>query len=545
MLKPQTISTNAIKNPTNLHPEQFIGPFNILPDTKFKNPAAGIIKNPTVNFTSNVWAAGKAVHTNVNLKNTGANLLGLAALSAGSIVGIPQIGQVGQAVIESAENTLSGRYTTLPFISLTNNIVGTRIPSGILYPDFRSKLNIDPKKENAVSTGDQILAFGATRRLDGYSAALRGSIKAGVYASLTATPVGAYSTFNLDGGSISGYGWGDHDNPNAVRKDFTMRSHIAKRWFNGKFKPTVNPVELATPFRGDRVNVIDFSKRKLKDAYLWNPRLQSDEFLGMDLNPLSITQDFIKFYLTGPSLQAGSTGKDDIIVFRASISSLTDTFSPNWTPQQMIGRADPNYIYTGFSRAVALSFDIYATDRDEMQPIYRKLNGLAGYTTPTYNPDSITMEGPWMRLTVGDLFYQQPVVITSLTYTYGMDAPWEINIEDDPNMMQAPMKISVQIGFNMISDYLPQKGGRFFTLAKRFQDDATPKTGRHNWLGDTLGNFNAEDEKTRWEKWREKQKSNNVPRSKTVGDKFSSTMTADELKVAKLIDEFGPKLFAK
>ena len=312
MLKPQTISTNAIKNPTNRHPEQFIGPFNILPDTKFKNPAAGIIKNPTVNFTSNVWTAGKAVHTNVNLKNTGANLLGLAALSAGSIVGIPQIGQVGQAVIEGAENTLSGRYTTLPFISLTNNIVGTRIPSGILYPDFRSKLNIDTSAGSGVSTGNQLLAFGATRRLDGYSAALRGSIKAGVYSGLSATPNGAYSTFNLDGGSISGYGWGDHDNPNAVRKDFTMRSHIAKRWFNGKFKPTVNPVELATPFRGDRVNVIDFSKRKLKDAYLWNPRLQSDAFIGMDLNPLSITQDFIKFYLTGPCFrrEAGSYGKD-------------------------------------------------------------------------------------------------------------------------------------------------------------------------------------------------------------------------------------------
>ena len=151
----------------------------------------------------------------------------------------------------------------------------------------------------------------------------------------------------------------------------------------------------------------------------------------------------------------------------------------------MIGRADPNYHYTGFSRDVSLSFDIYATDRDELKPIYRKLNALAGYTAPTYNTKSIAMEGPWMRLTIGDLYRQQPIVLTSLSYTFAVDAPWEINIEDDPAMMQVPLKIGVQCSFNMISDNLPRKGGRFYTLAKSFCPDSTPGTGNDNWLSDT------------------------------------------------------------
>jgi len=199
--------------------------------------------------------------------------------------------------------------------------------------------------------------------------------------------------------------------------------------------------------------------------------------------------------MTGPKLTAGNLlDKDDIIVFRAVLTGLDDSFTANWSPVQMIGRADPNYIYTGYGRDLSVSFTIYATDRDELQPIYRKLNALAGYTAPTYDPASIAMEGPWMRLTIGDLFVQQPVVLSSLSYTYDVgDAPWEINIENDPNMMQVPLKISVQLQFNVISDYLPQKGGRFYTLAKRFDSaTATPKAGNDNWLSDASNNIGEE-----------------------------------------------------
>jgi hypothetical protein len=140
------------------------------------------------------------------------------------------------------------------------------------------------------------------------------------------------------------------------------------------------------------------------------------------------------------------------------------------------------------SRDVGVSFDIYATDRDEVKPIWRKLNALAGYTSPTYDPESIAMIAPWMRLTVGDVFVQAPVVLTSISYDFAMDAPWEINIEDDPTMMQVPLKIGVSLNFNMIGDYMPQKGGRFYTLAKRFDETATPIKGPDNWLSDFRDN---------------------------------------------------------
>ena len=552
----------VMKNPTNSAQSkiQFKRPFNILPDTIFTNPTtangsevlpglgglyyrrpqdgfgivysadSALVNQEKINEVGNVdiinWTPSQYVHTNVNLNTTINNVLGLASLAAGSLMGIPQIGQVGAALINGFDDTLSGTYRTLPLNKLTNKLFpNSNINTPVLYPDFRSKLNISLDSE--VGVGNQLLSYAQSVRLDGFSAAFRGSIKAGIYSAAAATPIGPYSLFNLDGLGTSGYGWGEHDNRFASRKDFTMRSHVAKKWqpgiradrldspvadaAAGKFARTINPIELATPFRGDKVNVIDFGKRRLNDAYLWNPDriFSAESILGVNLNPLGITQDFIKFYMTGPKLQAGNLlDQDDILVFRAVLTGLDDSFTANWSPVQMIGRADPNYVYTSYGRDMSISFTVYATDRDEMQPIYRKLNALAGYTAPTYNPDSIAMEGPWMRLTVGDLLVQQPVVLTSVSYTYDVgDAPWEINIENDPNMMQVPFKVSVQMQFNVISDYLPQKGGRFYTLAKRFAgDEAQPITGDDNWLSDTKGNLNILDAAKRFKVSRTKIK---------------------------------------
>jgi len=469
------------------------------------------------------------INTNITPKSVVGNLIGYASSILGSISGIPQIGQVGQTAAGMFDST--NTYLTLAKDRLTRQ----GIRQFIKYPDFRSTFTF-PKGDlfnetNATfETTDQTIAYFTNRRVDGLAASTRfgpeKSWKSEIYAAAAATPIGPYSVFNLDGFANTGYGWGDHDNPSAFRNDFTSRSHVATRWEpkvpkafsytetdptsgqllfkskiidQGDWKPTLNPLELATPFRGDRVTVIDFGKRTLKEAYRWKPKRALELF-----DKQSLTQDFIKFYLTGPKLHNGLTkaeglgddyindpNADDIIVFRAHITNFDDSVSANWSPITMIGRADPNYTYTGMSRDVSVSFDVYATDRDEVKPIWRKLNALMGYTSPTYDPASIAMIAPWMRLTVGDIFVQAPVVLTSLSYAYSMDASWEINIEEDPTMMQVPLKIGVTLQFNMIGDYMPQKGGRFYTLAKRFDETGIPKRGADNWLSDFRDNVDT------------------------------------------------------
>jgi hypothetical protein len=503
--------------------------------TKYANPS-GYTYGNRIDLIGNIG--------NVSPGAIFANVTRNAAIGAASFLGNPITQQFAQPAISTAFKTTKldgiddGRsenmgqpYSMVPFTRLSQI---AKWPSK--YQDFRSFKGYTFSIDNM--------------RLDGASAAARGvanldakgSIIAAAYAVASAAPGGAYQVFNIE----SIYGWGNHGEPNALHRDFTARSHVATRWKpgtyidenykpkKGKWLPTNNPAELVTEFRGDKITVIDYSQRKLSHAYRWKPAFfPGAQKFNNFISTTDLTKDFIKFYFTGPKLQNGADEIDDIIVFRAIIDSFTDTHSPSWSAVNMIGRADPNYMYTGYSREVSISFTVFATSRDEMKPIYRKLNALASYTAPEYGVGTIAMKSPWMRMTIGDLLVQQPVLINSLSYTLvDGDTTWEINIEDDPTMMQAPHKISVTLGLNVITDYLPEKNGKMYTLAKKFNADAMPLEGGNNWLSD-FGSTAMNDELLR--QIADKQQDN----LKVKDAKKTKGIKSPSAKAIEAANEFG------
>lgn len=422
------------------------------------------------------------------------------------VSGIAAVSPISNALLNQA-GFIDSSYATAPFDKLNNKIGIGNQGIAVPYPDFRTK------KFSLSTNIGQTAAGLLDKRIDGFSAQTRSDTATpGAYAALAAT-IGPYNVFNLD----ATYGWGSQDSPTAMRNDFTMRSNVASTWDfkelraqaklrtlgTGKEKigrvltQTKNIIEKITPFRGDRVTVIDFGRRTWKDIYRWLPGETKGDFGNfaaktadiLGVNPYGTTKDFVKFFFTGPSLHAGSQNSpDDVIVFRAILSSLSDQFSPSWSPVNILGRADSNYHYGGYSRTVDLGFTVYATDRDELKFIYRKLNALAGYTAPEYTTDSFALKGPWIRVTIGDYFISQPAVIESLSYTFvDSDTTWEINIEEDPEMKQVTHKIDVSMGLTMITDYLPQKGGAFYTFAPINDigvNGAASSTSKGGWLND-------------------------------------------------------------
>ena len=457
-------------------------------------------ETPVINESVNSLTMAGTANTN---KTVAGSLAKLGVGAAAGLSGIPMASTVGNAVLSQA-GLLDPTYATAPLQNLNSKIAGLiQVP----YPDFRTKKSSIAGKDFSVATATLL-----TRRIDGASAVLRSkSATAATYAGLAAT-IGPYNIFNLN----STYGWGMHDDPNALRIDFSARSNMATKWDKTKLKEiekgggarvghalkkTGNILEKITPFRGDRVNVIDAGKRDWDNIYRWNPSPPSDgkfaesvqnlaKFFGQ--NPYGVTKDFIKFFFTGPNLHLGNQKiKDDVIVFRSTLTGFTDQFSPSWSPVNILGRPDPNYHYSGYTRNIDVGFVVYATDRDEMKYIYRKLNALAGYCAPEYTADSFALKAPWLRITIGDLLVSQPVIIDSLSYTFvDADSTWEINIEDDKEMMQAPHKIDVSLGLTLITDYLPQKGGSMYTLAKTANPSGIPGIGNDNWLSDSNTSLN-------------------------------------------------------
>ena len=140
--KPITITAF---NPTFTNPAQFAstvptnGPGISLPGgTPYPDPTLENTEKLNIEANSQIrnWTPGTPIHTNVTLKNQAGNLLGLAALSFGSITGIPQIGQVGESLVSGLSDSLSGTYTALPLNKL-------HVTPYNKYSDFRSRLNID------------------------------------------------------------------------------------------------------------------------------------------------------------------------------------------------------------------------------------------------------------------------------------------------------------------------------------------------------------------------------------------------------------------
>jgi hypothetical protein len=96
------------------------------------------------------------------------------------------------------------------------------------------------------------------------------------------------------------------------------------------------------------------------------------------------------------------------------------------------------------------------------------------------------MRGNLVQLTVGGYLYEQPGIITSLTYDIQEDTPWEIGINsnelggDDPSVKELPHIIRVT-GFNFtpIQTFLPRLQVNGFG-----SNQTTPGSGFANSYGD-------------------------------------------------------------
>lgn len=443
--------------------------------------------------TAAVPTQAGVLFTNKNPPRAAEGLVNQAVRTGLSIGGFPSLTPFSGKLLEAAGNQLP-TYSTTPVIFLNNKVQslgGRELP----YLDFRAR-------KTALGSDGSNAKLAITlidRRYDGASAGIRGSVF-GAALGIASTTTGVYPFFNLD----TIYGWGQQDDPYAIRNDYTLRSSIARRIKDATGLRKVSAyLEAAIPFRGDRVNAIDFKKRSWQSIYQW----ADTDFGGeggakklrqwsataaqtIGVNPYGTTKDFIKFFFTAPKLYDGAVpGTEDwALVFRAILTSFSDQFSPSWSPVNMVGRADPNYQYGGLTRDVDLGFTVYATDRDELRFLYRKLNYLASFTAPEYNSGSLSVISPWIRVTVGDLLVSQAAVINSLSYTFvDADTTWEINFENDPEMMQVPHKVDVSLGLHLVGNQLPEKLGSMYSLSKKFDKNgvSTGDDSGTNWLSDS------------------------------------------------------------
>ena len=220
-----------------------------------------------------------------------------------------------------------------------------------------------------------------------------------------------------------------------------------------------NRVNLGNPGRKGNLKSYTFGKNGTsndpnnENSVILKPM---DRITGMPLYKSSgVIQDEIKNDLV--KFRIGVIDNDNplektYIHFRAFINSLSDSYSSDWESQKFMGRSENFYKYQGFDRQVSIDWTVAAQSKQELIPMYQKLNYLASSLAGDYSEAGF-MRGNLVTLTMGGWFYEQPGLVTGLSLDVPNDSPWEISINDtggsDSTVKELPMIINVS-GFNFI-----------------------------------------------------------------------------------------------
>jgi len=176
-----------------------------------------------------------------------------------------------------------------------------------------------------------------------------------------------------------------------------------------------------------------------------------DDLTNVDGSDLTYEQiDFIPFKFK-------DAVNNQNMVFRAILSGITDTFSPEYSDERYVGRPDKVYVYQGTTREISFTFDVYPKSDTELVTLWEKLNYLAGQTYPHWS-DGMGMISPSTELTIGDMYRDTPGYISALTYTVMDESTWETSFTSLPKYVQ------VNCSFTYVGKYLPSATQKQFEL---------------------------------------------------------------------------------
>ena len=148
--------------------------------------------------------------------------------------------------------------------------------------------------------------------------------------------------------------------------------------------------------------------------------------------------------------------------FRAFLDSMDDNYNAEWNNFKYMGRGENFYRYNGFTRTINLGWTIAAQSKEELIPMYQKLNFLASSLAPDYSAEGY-MRGNLAVITVGGYLFDQPGIINSINYSVPSESPWEIGINNsevidyDTTVKELPHIIRVTgFSFTPIHKFVPK-----------------------------------------------------------------------------------------
>jgi len=248
--------------------------------------------------------------------------------------------------------------------------------------------------------------------------------------------------------------------------------------FRAKINQSANAVIFPNAWNKEQSTDYRFfvnKKDKLNQLY---PFVFKNDVAPWEIND-GKTDDLIKFVFE--AISNDDPSYSTAIFFRAFLTAgITDNNSAQWNAFKYMGRGENFYVYQGFDRSVSFSFRVYAGSKEELKPMYNRVNNLVSQVYPDYSPNQGIMRAPIVRLTIGDYFYRVPGFLESVNITVDNNYPWEINLEKSQtgDIAQLPQVIDISISFKPVFDILPKRSsvGDIRSTTSTFRDPVVADT---------------------------------------------------------------------
>jgi hypothetical protein len=215
--------------------------------------------------------------------------------------------------------------------------------------------------------------------------------------------------------------------------------------------------------RGNRKNYKD-GKKDITSGKLLGPTDLINAvpiYQGTNASDNSILKDLVDFRVG--VYDNDTIGNKEISLnwlhFRVFLDEFSDSYGSEWKSLNYMGRAESFYKYDSFKRDISIGFTVAAQSKQELLPIYKKLNYLASSMAPSYSPNGF-IRGNLSRITLGNWLWEQPGFISSVDLSIPEESPWEINLPLDGNIdefvKQVPHMVQVKIKFTPIHRFRPE-----------------------------------------------------------------------------------------
>lgn len=324
-------------------------------------------------------------------------------------------------------------------------ITGTHIRrDGVADTVFEDNFNYDFNRRGGLKYEKEIRTILANNTEDTFDSTLLGlytNLQLGQDSSLIREySGGASSVFGIGTTRIKKYEDVGRPDEDFIQQEINKgKEKIRTKYLTGD--PSLNPSPDGTYTYNsptvDQVNVADvFERVNLSEKF------EDAESL----------KDFINFKIA--LIDTSNPLNDEVLLFRAFLESMNDSYTGNWNAYTYNGRAEQFHTYSGFDRNINFNFKVAPQSMIELKPLYRKLNYLVSSTAPEYV--NRRMRGRYVRLTIGDWCYEVPGFFPTIGLSWTSNYPWEMNPDNDNTISQHPLILDVNCTFKPIHDFTPE-----------------------------------------------------------------------------------------